>query len=53
MSREAMMDGSQDAAARAAVSEIRFFSRIMFEHAKFIRGGLDPTLRAGALRPKG
>lgn len=28
---------------RAAVDEMRFWLRIMFEHAKFIRGGLDPN----------
>lgn len=28
---------------RAAVDEMRFWLRIMFEHAKFIRGGLNPS----------
>lgn len=38
-----MSKHSPNAAALAALAEVRFFSRIMFEHAKFIRGGLDPT----------
>ncbi|OEH86396.1 hypothetical protein BHU72_13315 [Desulfuribacillus stibiiarsenatis] len=28
---------------RAAVDEMRFWLRIMFEHAKFIRGGINPS----------
>lgn len=31
-------------AAVAALDEMRFWLRIMEEHAKFVRGGLDPTL---------
>lgn len=30
-------------AAAAALDEMRFWLRIMEEHAKFVRGGLDPT----------
>jgi len=29
---------------RAAADEMRFWLRIMFEHAKFIRGGLNPSV---------
>jgi len=29
---------------RAAVDEMRFWLRIMFEHSKFIRGGLNPSV---------
>lgn len=35
--------GASKATAAAVLAEIQFFTRIMFEHAKFIRGGLDPT----------
>lgn len=31
-------------AAVAALDEMRFWLRIMEEHAKFVRGGLDPTI---------
>lgn len=44
-----MRSNSNDARRRelvGALEEKRFFDRIMFEHAKFMRAGLDPTEEA-------